>query len=254
MRLKDKVAIITGGQQGLGLAFTRRYLDEGAKVVVASLFSSAEIDALAAAGKPVSFVKVDVTKVDDCKAMAQHAVDKFGTVDVLLNNAGFFAGVVRQEVEKIPTEEIMTALTVNVLGVFNCIKAVAPIMKSKKYGKIINIGSGSMMEGVPFMPHYVASKAAVMGMTRSLAREFGPYRVNINTIAPGFTPTAGAMENDSHKIDEANRIDGLMAQLRSINRPAEPDDLTGLAVFLASRDSDFMTGDLIMCDGGVSMY
>ena len=254
MRLKDKVAIITGGQQGLGLAFTRRYLDEGAKVVIASLFGSPDIDALAAAGKPLSFVKTDVTRLDDCKAMVKHAVDTFGAVDILLNNAGFFAGIVRQEIEKIPTEEIMTALTVNVLGVFNCIKAVAPFMKAKKYGKIINIGSGSMMEGVPFMPHYVASKAALVGMTRSLAREFGPYCININTIGPGFTPTAGAMENDSHKISDANRIDGLNAQLRSINRPAEPEDLTGLAVFLASPDSDFMTGDMIMCDGGVSMY
>ena len=254
MRLKGKAAIITGGQQGLGLAFTRRYLDEGARVVIASLFSSPDIDALTAAGKPLSFIRTDVTRLDDCAAMAKHAVDTFGTVDILLNNAGFFAGVVRQEIENIPTEEIMTALTVNVLGVFNCIKSVAPIMKARKYGKIINIGSGSMMEGVPFMPHYVASKAAVMGMTRSLAREFGPYCININTIGPGFTPTAGAMENDSHKISDANRIDGLHAQLRSINRPAEPDDLTGLAVFLASSDSDFMTGDMIMCDGGVSMY
>ncbi len=254
MKLKDRVAIITGGQKGLGAAFTRRYLDEGAKVVIAARSRTPFVDELLAAGAAVSFIQTDVTRPDHCAAMVRHAVDKFGGVDILVNNAGFFANIVRQPIEDIPDDEIAQTFNVNVLGVFNCIKAVAPLMKARDYGKIINIGSATVVGGSSFQPHYVASKGAIFALTRAMARELGEHSITINTIAPGFTPTEGGLTNDHNKKIKEPELSSMVAGRRSIKREALPEDLNGLAVFLASADSDFMTGQMVVCDGGMAFH
>ena len=188
MRLKDKVVIITGAAQGIGAAFAVGFAKEGAKVVIADILDGKDaVDAVEKAGSEAIYVKTDVTKQAECDAMAKAALDQFGGVDILINNAAIFGGLVMRSFMELPDEEWDRVMTVNVGGPFRCIKAVFPYMKDKG-GKIINISSAIIFEGVPGVPHYVASKGAVMALTRSMAKELGPNNINVNSIAPRFHP------------------------------------------------------------------
>jgi len=253
-RVDGKVAIVTGGAQGIGAAYALGLAREGARIVIADVLDGAQaVAAVKSAGGDAIYIKTDVSKQEQCDAMAQAAVDRFGSVDILLNNAAIFASIVLKPFMECSSEEFMKVLEVNVLGQFNCMKAVFPHMKGKG-GKIINIGSSSIIEGVTGMPHYVASKGAIMALTRSMARELGDFKINVNTIAPGFTHSEGGDNFDRNKKLDIPPLEELQLQARCLKRAAVPEDLVGLALFLASDDSAFITGQMIVHDGGLSFH
>jgi NAD(P)-dependent dehydrogenase (short-subunit alcohol dehydrogenase family) len=254
MRLKLKVAIITGAARGIGAAFAVGFAREGAKIVIGDLLDGKEtVEAVEKTGSQAIFVKTDVSKQDQCNALAKAAVDRFGSIDILVNNAGIFADVVLRPFSEITTEEWMRIMEVNTAGPFHCTKAVFPYMKDKG-GKIINLSSASIFEGVPGMPHYVASKGAIMAFTRSMARELGVYNINVNSIAPGFTHSPGGDQFDKNKALPIGPLDEIQLPLRCLKRAAYPEDIVGTAIFLASDESNLITGQLIVHDGGMSFH
>jgi len=254
MKLKGKVAIITGAAQGIGAAFAVGFAKEGARVVIADIMDGQEaIGSVEKAGSQAIYVKTDVTRQDDCNAMARAAVDRFGGIDILVNNAAMFGNLVQKSFMDITTEEWMKVMAVNTGGPFHCMKAVFPHMKEKG-GKVINMGSAIIFEGVPGVPHYVASKGAIMALTRSMARELGGFNINVNTIAPGFTHSAGGDQFDKNKTLLNVSLEDLQIDMRCLRRRPVPEDLVGLAVFLASEDSRNITGQLIVSDCGMSFH
>jgi NAD(P)-dependent dehydrogenase (short-subunit alcohol dehydrogenase family) len=254
MRLKGKVAIITGAAQGIGMAYAVGFAGEGAKIVIADIADGSKALAeVEKKGGEAIYVKTDVSKEDQCRAMAKAAMDRFGAIDILINNAAIFGDIVLKSFEDIPSEEFKRVIEVNISGTFHCIKAVLPYMKSKG-GKIINVSSASILEGVPGMPHYVASKEAIMALTRCMARELGDYKINVNTIAPGFTHSEGGDRFDRNKAIPLPPLEELQLERRCIKRKATPEDLIGTALFLATDDSAFISGQMIVHDGGLSLY
>ncbi|HKQ28674.1 MAG TPA: 3-oxoacyl-ACP reductase family protein [Burkholderiales bacterium] len=246
MRLKDKVAIVTGGGIGLGRAYSIALAREGAKVVVADI----QDDAAKSVAKEVSgiAVRVDVTDPEATRAMAAKAVDTYGAIDILVNNAGMYSSIQKKPFFEIPVEEWDRVMAVNVKGVYLCVRAVHPQMKKQRRGKIINISSGTVLGGTPMFLHYVTSKAGVIGLTRALAREVGADNINVNAITPGLTI---ADENQKKMLSEEYLAP--RRQSRALKRDQYPEDLIGTVVFLASSDSDFLTGQTINVDGGTWM-
>jgi len=254
MRLKNKVAVITGAARGIGAAFALGFAEEGAKIVVADLSDGADtVRKVEKAGSEALFVKADVSKEEECVDMAKKGFERFGGIDILVNNAAVFADLVLRPFTEISSDEFKRVVEINTSGLFHCIKAVFPYMKAKG-GKIINMSSASILEGVPGMPHYVASKGAVMAMTRSMARELGDFKINVNTIAPGFTHSEGGDKFDRSKALPLPPLEELQLQNRCIKRAAVPEDLVGTALFLATDDSAFITGQMIVHDGGLSFH
>jgi NAD(P)-dependent dehydrogenase (short-subunit alcohol dehydrogenase family) len=252
MRLKDKVAIVTGGARGIGAAIAEGFAKEGAKIVIGDIRDGlTTVAAVKKAGSKALYVKTDVANQDQCNALAKAAADRFGSIDILVNNAGVLVTI--KPFMEVTTEEWLEVMAVNALGPFHCTKAVFPYMKNRG-GKIINLSSGTIFEGVPGLPHYIASKGAVMALTRGMARELGDYNINVNAIAPGFTHSEGGDEFDHNKKFPSAPLDELQIPMRSIKQPLFPEDLVGTAVYLASDDSRRVSGQLILHDGGYSMH
>jgi len=252
MRLKDKVAIVTGAARGIGAAFAIGFGKEGAKVVIGDIRDGSNtVAAIEKAGGQALYVKTDVTRQDQCDALAKAAVERFGSIDILINNAGTLVTI--KPFMEVTTEEWMQVMATNTLGPFHCVKAVFPFMKDKG-GKIINVSSGTVFEGVPGLPHYISSKGAVMAFTRGMARELGDYKINVNAIAPGFTHSEGGDEFDRNKRFPSVPLDEVQIPMRCIKRPVYPQDLVGTAIYLASEDSQMITGQLIVHDGGMSLH
>lgn len=256
MRLKDKVAIITGAAQGIGAAYALGLAKQGARIVVADLLDgAATVQAVKHAGSSDAiYVQTDITSQEQCDAMAKAAFDRFGSVDILINNAALFGGVVLKPFTQLTSEEWNRMMVVNTSGPFHCCKAVFPYMKEQRAGKIINMSSESILHGVPGMLHYVSSKGAVMAFTRALAREIGDFGINVNTIAPGFTHSPGGNNFDKNKELIDIPLEEILMPQKCIKRESVPEDLVGLAVFLASKESDFITGQMINHDGGICFY
>lgn len=250
-RLDGRVAIVTGAAQGIGAAFARALAAEGAKVVVADLDSGAKVVAeIEAAGGAAVDAPTDVADEAACARMVGAAVEAFGGLDVIVNNAAVFTSVERKPFTDIPVEEWDRVMAVNVRGVWLCCKAAAPEMRKRKYGKIVSICTGRIFKGSPFFLHYDASKAAVLGITRSLARELGGDNICVNAIAPGSTMSENVLKR-------TNWMGGNPAQTvatRALKREETPEDLVGACVYLASADSDFVTGQTIVVDGGAAMW
>ena len=247
MRLKDKVTIITGAGQGIGAAFARRMAAEGAKIVIADINekgAQAVASSLASKGYDAMAVKTDVSDEESTRAMARAVLEKYGRIDVLINNAAIFSTIKTKPVEDITVEEWDRLMEVNLRGVFLCSKAVIPPMKSQKKGKIINISSATVFMGKPFYIHYVTSKAGVIGFTRALARELGEFNVNVNCITPGYTKTEIPRGTTS-----AEQLTAIINH-QCIKRIGDPQDLVGAMIFLASDESDFMSGQTVNVDGG----
>tara|TARA_Y100000815_G_scaffold172607_1_gene157145 strand:+ start:284 stop:1048 length:765 start_codon:yes stop_codon:yes gene_type:complete len=252
-RLKDQVLIVTGGAHGIGLAYCEGLAAEGARVVVADIDGQGA-DAVAAslgeAGHDALAVTTDVSQPESSDTMARLTMERFGRIDGLINNAAIYQrpAVTRGPFEEIPVEEWDRLMGVNLRGVFLCCRAVVPHMKAQGSGKIVNISSGTVFNGSTQMLHYVTSKAGVIGLTRSLARELGDYNINVNAIAPGLTVS---MDDDDE--DKLLRFETRM-QARSLKRLEGPQDLVGAVLFLCSTDSDFMTGQTMVVDGGAQMH
>jgi len=246
VRLEGQVAIITGGAAGLGRAYARRFLEEGARVVIADIVDpSAAATELERSGE-VHAVRADVSSAASVDAMVTAAVKRFGRVDILVNNAALFAGLAPTPFEQIEEAEWDRLMAVNVKGLWLCCRAVAPVMKAQRSGRIINIASAIVAKGTPLLMHYVASKGAVIAMTRVLARELGEHGIAVNALAPGLIMSDTARANAD--------LTGLQAQQviasRAFKREAVADDVVGAAVFLASADSAFITGQTLIVDGG----
>jgi len=252
-RLKDQVLIVTGGAHGIGLAYCEGLALEGARVVVADIDGQGA-DAVAAslgeAGHDALAVTTDVSQPESTDTMARLTMERFGRIDGIINNAAIYQrpAVTRGPFEEIPVEEWDRLMGVNLRGVFLCCRAVVPHMKAQGNGKIVNISSGTVFNGSTQMLHYVTSKAGVIGLTRSLARELGDYNINVNAIAPGLTVS---MDDDDE--DKLLRFETRM-QARSLKRLEGPQDLVGAVLFLCSTDSDFMTGQTMVVDGGAQMH
>jgi len=251
MRLKNRVAIITGGARGIGAAFGARFAEEGAAVVLADVLDAAPAAAgIAEKGGQAIPVTADVADEQSTLKMAQAALDRFGRIDILVNNAAVFATLGKKSFMDISAEEWDRVLAVNLRGLFNCCRAVYPQMKKQGSGKIINMSSSTVLQGTPLFLHYVSSKGGVIAFTRALARELGGDRICVNAIAPGLTSSEGVRSNPMYPEDYLKAA----AQGRAFKRPQLPEDLVGAAVFLASADSDFITGQTLNVDGGSAMH
>ena len=246
-RLEGKVAIVTGGARNIGAVYARTLAAEGARVVIADVLDGAETArSIQEAGGQAVAVRVDVSSEDDTLRMAREAVDAFGAIDILVNNAAIYVSIHRRPFYEISTEEWDRVTAVNIKGVFLCAKAVLPAMREQGGGKIINVSSNTVMAGTPNFLHYVASKAALIGMTRSMARELGGFGVNVNAIAPGL------VEHEGQTVPP--EISASRIEARSVKRQQVPQDLTGAVLYLTSSDSDFVTGQTLVIDGGDIVY
>ncbi|HJR04540.1 MAG TPA: glucose 1-dehydrogenase [Methylomirabilota bacterium] len=246
MRLHDKVAVITGGAAGIGFAYAKRFLAEGARVVVADVADpAAAVDKLDAAGRALG-VRTDVSDAASVRATVETALTRFGRIDVLVNNAAVFATLKPQPFDEIPEAEWDRVMAVNVKGVWNCARAVVPAMRAQGGGRIVNVASAIVAKGTAMLMHYVTSKGAVVAMTRALARELGPDRITVNAVAPGLILSDTVQANPDITAFQASAV----MQARSLRRDAFPDDVEGTVVFLASDDSAFMSGQTLIVDGG----
>ncbi len=247
MRLKDKVAIVTGAAQGLGKAFSIAMAKEGAKIMATDILPLENtLKDINAIGGICKSLRVDVTSVEETKKMAEETFRSFGRIDILVNCAAIYYGLVRKPFYEIDPNEWDRLMTVNVKGTWLCINAVFPYMKQQGKGKIINLSSETFFTGSQGFVHYVASKGAVVGLTRALAVELGPHNININALAPGFTDTEA-----SRTIADVTKYDVSRTPLRRLE---QPDDLIGALVFFASDESDFITGQTLLVDGGRAMH
>jgi 3-oxoacyl-[acyl-carrier protein] reductase len=252
MRLQDKVAIVTGGGLGIGKAYAQGLAKEGAKVVLADI-QEAEAKKVAAdikaGGGEALALAVDVTSPGKTQEMADATLNQYGRIDILVNNAGLYSALKKKPFMEIDPEEWDRVMAVNVKGLFLCVKAVYPAMQRQGKGKIINISSGTVLGGSPLFLHYVSSKAAVIGFTRALAREVGADNICVNSIMPGLTISGSNQEGVMTPEQLADR-----RKRRCIQRDQYPQDLVGTVIFLASDDSNFMTGQSIAVDGGMNMH
>jgi NAD(P)-dependent dehydrogenase (short-subunit alcohol dehydrogenase family) len=254
MRLKDKVAIITGAAQGIGAAIAEGYGREGAKVVIADIIDGQEAVAAAEkAGGEAIYAKVDVTSQEGCDAMAEAAIKRFGRIDILVNNAAMFGNLIKKPFMEITTEEWNKVMEVNTTGPFHCTKSVFPYMKDGG-GRIINVGSSVLFEAPLGFPHYVASKGAVFSFTRAMARELGAFNINVNSLAPGYTQSEGSKKVEKARTTKGPSSEEIVMQKRCLKKTGLPEYLVGTAIFLASGDSEFITGQLVLCDGGASFH
>lgn len=258
--LEDKVVIVTGGAHGIGKAYCQGFAGAGARVVIADIDkpgADSAAEEIANTGgshvaanhfSPPLAIRTDVSNEASAKAMAAQVLEHFGRIDVLINNAAIFSVVPmnRGRIETIDPAEWDKLMAVNLRGLFFCCRAVLPTMRAQKSGKIINIASGTVFAGSPGRIHYVTSKTATIGFTRTLAREVGGDNINVNCLAPGNTLSEENPSEDTIRLRESS------AGLRALKRVQVPQDVVGAMLFLASPLSDFITGQTINVDGGIS--
>lgn len=253
MKLKNQVAIVTGAARGLGQAFCIALAREGARIVAADILPCTEtLTKIREMGGEALEIQTDVSIAASTQALADKTVAAFGRIDILVNNAAMIAALKLTPFDHIEEEEWDQVMAVNIKGMWLCCKAVIPAMKKQGKGKVINISSDTIWLGVPMLLHYVSSKGAIYAFTRALARELGGTAINVNAITPGFTQTDATKELASPEIMQYIQAATLNQQI--IKRREEPSDLTGTVVFLASADSDFITGQTINVNGGATHY
>lgn len=252
-RLDGRVAIITGAGHGIGRAYAQRFAAEGARVVIAELDGAAAARVAAmieAEGHQALGLQADVTRAEDMARVAAETVARFGRIDILVNNAAIFSTVPmsRAGFDGIDEDEWDAMMRVNLKGLWLACRAVVPQMRTQGYGKIVNISSGTALKGAPSRIHYVTSKAGVVGFTKTLAREIGGAGICVNCVAPGNTLSEAAPDEETRSFREK------AAQARALKRVQSPEDVTGAVLFFASADSDFITGQTLVVDGGGHMH
>ena len=249
MRFKDKVVMITGGGQGIGREYCHAFAKEGAKVVVADIKEdNAERVAQECKdlGGEAIAVSVDISKEESVKNAVKTVENKYNKIDVLVNNASIFATIKMKPFDEISVEEWDKLMSVNVRGTWIVCKEVARVMKKQGRGKIVNIGSASMLLGKTEYLHYVTSKASLVGMTRAMAKELGQWNITVNLVMPGATFTE--VERETVTEEQAQAMISKMC----IKRKQVPEDLVGAIMFFSAEDSDLISGQSLCVDGGIN--
>lgn len=245
--LKGRVIIITGGGQAIGRGYAHYFAEQGAIPVVADINADnarnvvAEIEAK---GGAALAVEVDVAVEESANAMAAAALAAYGRIDALINNAAVFSQITMAPFWELPVEEWRRAVDVNVTGSFLCARAVVPAMIEAKWGRIVNVSSGTMKSGRPNYLHYITTKASIVGMTRSMARELGPYGITVNTFWPGV------MQTEVERPSVPTEMFAKMTSTQAMPRQGTIHDLAKAMMFLCSDESAYMTGQGMMIDGG----
>lgn len=247
-RLDGKVVLVTGGARGLGRAYCVAAAAEGASVVAGDVSDcSATVAEVEAAGGQAVGVHLDVTDPGSCAGAVATAVDRFGGLDGLVNNAALYAGLSSGPFDRIDLGEWEATMRVNVTGVFHMCRAAVGPMRERETASIVNISSLAAVYGLPNALHYTTSKAAVLGITRGLARELGRYFIRVNAIAPSAVLTEGTDEFFAERRDRALDI---IASQQALRRNLEPADVAGTVIHLLSDESRFVTAQTLMVDGG----
>jgi 3-oxoacyl-[acyl-carrier protein] reductase len=249
--LEGQTVIVTGGGKGLGKIYAQEFAKAGAHVIAADIDGeSAEAVArgIEAEGGRALGLRTDVSDAQSVEEMAQAAIARFGTIDILINNASLMSTLPRRSWLEIPLEEWDQVMAVNLRGLFLCCRAAVPAMREQGRGKIVNISSSRVWEGVPNRLHYTTSKAGVIGFTRAMAHEVGPLGITVNAITPGYTLSETQVQSSSGNYLAAQ------AEGRAMGRAQYPEDLVGAVMFLSSQASDYMTGQTINVDGGKAMH
>ncbi|HYM73012.1 MAG TPA: SDR family oxidoreductase [Stellaceae bacterium] len=251
MTVAGQSIAITGAARGLGQEFARHLAAAGANIIVGDVNDcAATLDLIAAAGGKGIAVTLDVTDASSAAAMVEAGLAAFGRLDGLVNNAALYGALHGGRFDTIAEAEWDACMTVNVKGIWNCCKAAVPAMRQAGRGSIVNIASLAATYGMPYGLHYTASKAAVIGITRGLARELGRDRIRVNALAPSAVLTEGTREFFGDKLDRA--LETIKAS-QTIQRNLVPSDLAGTIAWLLSDASDFITGQTIAVDGGTVM-
>lgn len=249
-RLSGKIAIVTGAARGIGRAYALALAREGAGVVAFDLVDSKDTAAMiTAAGGAALTIRGDITDEDAVQAMTATTVERFGRLDILVNNAALLAPLSIRSSSEISLDDFDQMLKVNVRGTFQCVRSATPHMRRLGGGKIVNISSTTAFGGPPMM-HYIASKGAVIAMTYAMAEELGPHNICVNTLAVGFTESEGVTEQPSDVVEAVRR--NVLGR-RPIKRSIFPDDMAKAMLFLATEESDFVTGHTLVVDGGFVM-
>ncbi len=250
MRLENKVAIITGSARGMGRVFALRFAKEGARLTICDVLDCTPVaEEIKAIGGEVLVLKTDVTSEKNTAEMVKKTVDRFGKIDILVNNAALIGGKgFMKPPEQLVAEDWDKILAVNVKGVFLCCKAVIPYMKKQGNGKIINIASTTAFIGLPLFLHYSTTKGGIVTMTRGLARELGEFNINVNAVAPGLVMTE-AMQTIFSEEDE-KRVLGMQLIKKSIR----PEDVAAAVLFLASDEANMITGQTLGVNAGEYLH
>jgi NAD(P)-dependent dehydrogenase (short-subunit alcohol dehydrogenase family) len=251
MKLAGKTAIITGGAMGVGRTLAEGLATEGANIVIADRAGAAAAAAeMVAAGHATRGISCDISSEEDTARMAAESIEAFSAIDVLINNAGIYSSLTPQPFEQQTAAEWRSILDVNVIGTFLCCQAIVAQMRAQGGRRTINLSSGTPFKGVPYLLHYVASKGAINAITKSLAKELGADGILVNGIAPGFTLSDGVMANPV----QLAKLKNISLQARTLQRDQTPQDLIGAAIYFASADSAFVTGQTLVVDGGAYFH
>src|ERR1041384_8034449 len=249
-RLSGRVAIVTGGAKGIGRHYSQALAAEGARVMIADIVDGAAVAAEIAAKHGANSVAAEICDVSEESALQRlvaATLARFGRIDVLVNNAALYAPLPEQKFTEIDVDLWDKVMAVNLRGTFLVSKHVALEMAKRRYGKIINIGSGTAVRGIPWLMHYVASKGGIMAMKRAMSGALREEGIRVNTLMPGFTLSDSIMNENPGHVETAR---GRAIASRALKRDMQPQDLLGALVFLASAESDFVTGQTIAVDGG----
>lgn len=257
-KLDDKVVLVTGGGRGIGEAISVYLAKEGANVIVSDIdlnSASRTTGKVKALSRRSMAIRADVSNSKDVEKMVKSIIEKFGRVDILVNNAGILT---LKPVVELEEEEWDKVINVTLKGVFLCSKAVAKIMIDQKAGKIVNISSSAAKKPGPFVVHYSAAKAGVVAFTQGLARELGPYNINVNAVCPGVVDTTMWRYQD----EEVGRYLGLpkgeltkrFIEAMALHRLQPPEAIAAMVLFLASKEADEVTGQAINVCGGYVMH
>lgn len=239
---EPEVAIVTGAAGGLGRVYALGLAEAGYAVVAADLADPSEV--VEEIGERALGVQVDVSDLASTEAMAAATLERFGRIDVLVNNAAYYTAIEKKPFDELTVEEWDRVMAVNVRGTWLCCRAVAPAMKAQRSGKIVNVSSMTVPSGIPYFLHYVSSKSAIVGLTRALARELGEWNVCVNTVSPDYI--AFDRDYDNRQPEMAQRI----AEQRAFRREQAPEDMLGTILYLAGHGSDFVTGQNLYVNGG----